>query len=166
MNQTVRDCAQCSGLTVKGTRCTRRTCKLSSLCFQHLSKEKGLAVRTSTIPNAGQGLFTTKDVSIPANKRRSGVPLIQYTGEELTAAQHQQRYGDEVGQYVLKLGPQKFIDARSTQSSVARYANACDKPGARKPCNARFSVSGKLVAVKKLNKGQEVLTRYGKEYFN
>jgi hypothetical protein len=58
-----------------------------------------------------------------------------------------------------------YIDARCTQASVARYANACDRPGYKKPCNARFNAGGKLVAVKKLKKGQEVLTRYGNDYF-
>jgi uncharacterized protein len=166
MNQTIRDCDQCAGTTATGARCSRRTCKLGRYCFQHLSKEQGLAVKNSTIPGAGQGLFTTKDITIPANKKRSGVPLIQYTGEQLTNAQHDARYGeDERGQYVLRLGPNRYIDARSTQASVARYANACDRPGHQKPCNARFDVGGKLVVIKKLKKGQEVLTRYGNDYF-
>jgi hypothetical protein len=77
MNRTIRDCTRCSGMTAKGTRCTRNTCKLASLCFQHLSKEKGFAVRKSTVLNAGQGLFVTRDVSTPQAKKRSGVELVK-----------------------------------------------------------------------------------------
>jgi hypothetical protein len=162
----VRDCDRCHGTKADGARCTRRTCKIGRFCFQHLSKEVNLAVRPSTIAGAGQGLFSTKVVSIPANKRQSGVPLIQYTGEQLTSAQHDARYGaDERGQYVLRLGPNRYIDARSTQSSAARYANACDRPGYKKPCNAKFNNAGNLVAVKKLPKNSEILTRYGSDYF-
>jgi hypothetical protein len=112
-------------------------------------------------------LFVTRDVSISQAQKQSGVPLIQYTGEQLSKTQHDARYGaNEEGQYVLRLAPDRYIDARSTQASVARYANACDKPGARKQCNARFNSVGKLVAVEKLKKGQEVLTKYGRDYFN
>ena len=109
----VRECDRCHGINVSGARCGRRTCKTGTLCYQHLSKQVGLAVRPSTVPGAGQGLFTTRPIT--AAKKR----IIAYTGELLTKPQVDARYGEGVGSYVLQTR-QGYLDARSTQSSVAR----------------------------------------------
>ena len=158
----LRECAQCNGQTKKHAQCSRNTCKLGSLCFQHLKAQQGLAVKPSMLAAAGQGLFTTK-------KLNKNTKVASYTGDVLTLPQFEQRYGiDGHGPYAIQTGPNRFIDARSTQSSVARYCNACDKPGSKRPCNCKLTSGGghaSLKTTKRVRAGAELFTRYGTEYW-
>jgi hypothetical protein len=162
-NMSVRECSQCKGTTKKHKQCSRTTCKLAPDCFQHLRSSAGLAVKKSTIAGAGQGLFTLKPI-------KKGTKVASYTGDVLTKPQFEQRYGiGGHGAYTIQLGKDRFIDARSTQSSVARYANACDKPGGKRPCNCRLtSGAGRAVlrTTKVVPKNSELFTPYGKDYWS
>lgn len=159
----LRQCSQCNANTKRGTACKRRTCK-SPNCFQHNKSLFGLTVKQSTIPASGQGLFAVK----PFKKNQT---IQMYTGDRLSQMQIDQRYpNNALAPYAVKVRPQynqgaPYIDARSTQSSIARYANACDRPGNRKPCNAKINAAARLIATKNINTGREVLIPYGPVYF-
>lgn len=155
----LRECRICSGKTANGAPCRRRTCKTFKYCWQHLLKETGLFVKPSKVPGAGDGLFTSKPIKKNTN-------IAKYEGERISKTELDRRYGDATAPYVLEYPRGVFIDARSTQSSIARYANACDYPGNRRACNAKLSgVNGYLRSTKNIASGAEILTPYGSEYW-
>jgi SET domain-containing protein len=120
----------------------------------------GLAVRTSTIPNSGKGLFVTKDFG-------TGKRLCKYVGEKISDATLKERYGNEMAPYVLYLSSTNLVDARSTQSCIARYINSATKPGQiSRKTNARLLASGWVVSTRNIKKGEEILMAYGKAYWN
>lgn len=164
MDQTIRDCDQCNGTTKVGNRCSRRTCKIGTYCFQHLKSVRGLAVKKSSILNSGNGLFATRDIIV---RRGSTKVIIPYTGEVMTRQQVTNRYGMGLGQYVFCRSKTSCVDGRSSQASVGRYANACDCPGQglSNKCNSKFSKAGNLVATKTIRTGTEILVKYGQEYW-
>jgi hypothetical protein len=121
-------------------------------------------VKKSTIPGAGRGLFSVNGVKVLPHQVDKGVRLVEYTGERLTEAQFQRRKSSE---YVLEVAnPFKgFLDGRSTQSSVARYSNACDRPKHRGRCNAKLTKSGWVVATRSIKAGGEIFVAYGPDYW-
>ncbi|KAG5187398.1 hypothetical protein JKP88DRAFT_153606, partial [Tribonema minus] len=129
--------------------------------------ETNLKVAPSTIPGAGLGLFSVKTIEVTRAQRAAGVRIIKYTGEQLTNEQVNARYGVGPRPYVLGLRrPAGMnVDARSTQSSVARYCNAGDRPGHGLTCNARFTETGWLVATRTIPAGAEIITKYGGGYW-
>jgi uncharacterized protein len=157
----VRECDRCHGTTKGGVRCSRTTCQTARYCWQHLIKESGLRVRRSSIPRAGLGLYAEKDYP-------KGKLIGAYTGDIIDKAELDKRYGKNTqAAYVLGTAKNRFIDARSTQSCVARYANGCDKPrsGSKVKCNADFTTRANLRATRKIEKGDEIFARYGRSYW-
>lgn len=117
-------------------------------------------IRTSSIPNAGQGAFATKLLY-------KGQILGDYTGKEVTE--------DADGDYVLMVqgynskGKEvnRFIDAEDPSSSWPRYLNSIKRGDGRKK-NCAFFINGDKVSVKTLREiqpGEELLVDYGHEYF-
>lgn len=168
-NQTIVVCDTCHAPTKSQRQCKRRTCMTHPYCWQHLQSIMHLQVKDSTIPGAGKGLFAAKLPGKNKQKRvvfRANQIIAPYTGEKLTKKQLDQRYpGDTLGQYVLQLSKDRYIDARKTDSSVARYANSCQKTS--KKCNAKLANNTGNLKVKpnvNIKEGEEILTSYGKEY--
>lgn len=126
-------CVRCQADKANHTRCTRMTCKYGFQCWQHSIKNLGLKVQKSTIPNAGQGLFTVKQFEGKKN-------IIEYKGEKLTNKQIDQRYpGDTVAPYAVRVNRKYHIDAiKSPTSSIARYANDARKNKTRRRNNAKL----------------------------
>ena len=152
--QSKRTCSQCTATTAKGTRCRKRTCR-SGLCWQHLKRDDGLRIKPSTVPGAGLGLFATEDF-------RHTDKIAPYTGEQLTRAAIEERYGDERGEYVLCRDSKRCIDSRATNSSAARYAN--DSRGTEKRNNARFRAL-RIEASQRIRPGDEIFVAYGRDYW-
>lgn len=165
MDQTVRECDRCNGTAAStGRRCSRRTCKIAGLCYQHLRSAHGVEIKKSTIPGAGMGLFAARDIVV---RRGKPTPILPYGGDPLTASQVKERYPDASPQYVMCTSGDRCQDGRSTQSSAARYANGCDRRGQGlfSRCNSKFTGVGKLAATRTIKKGEEILVRYGPEYW-
>ena len=163
-----RDCQRCSANNKMGHQCARRTCKIADVCWQHLRSDYHLQVKQSGIPGAGLGLFTTQDIKVP----RGGQPkrIIQYSRENqymhrMTKAEIDERYGNGIGVYVWCKNDRECYDAKSTMSTNARRANACDRPRHRRQCNAKINRNGWLVAIKNMKKGQEIFVSYGPDYW-
>lgn len=169
-DDTIRECRRCDATNwTNGRRCHNRTCKYGIFCWVHHKYLLNLAVKPSGLPNAGNGLFVYDPV--PAGTR-----IAEYTGKEVDAIEYDRR---EEGAYGYKLEPPNddvVIDAASTQSSVARYANDCrDDQEAQNLCetNAEFveddtgnDVKVFLEATQNIPAGGEVFLDYGPEYWD
>jgi SET domain-containing protein len=151
--------AQCAYEGKKG-RCPKETTITHPYCSKHTKKVLGLSVRKSTVPKAGKGLFAERDF-------KKGEQIAKYAGEILTTAEYDERYGDDaMGAYGVQLDDNRVIDARKTTAGVARYA--CDYHGSKKKPNAEYVAEEEIdevwvVAIKKIKKGEEILTDYGEE---
>ena len=132
----VRDCVRCFAQTKKGRRCKRTTCAYSKFCYAHTKQLFGLYLGQSSIPGSGKGLFTAKE--IPPKTR-----IAKYTGVVMTQAEND----DNPSGYAVAIPRGKVIDAASTQSGIARYANDCRGDNRRqKQCkgnNSKFTVSNR-----------------------
>ena len=157
----IRECVRCSAQTQKGARCKKRTCVYSEFCNTHTKKLFDLYLKPSSIPASGSGLFTSKHI---ATKTR----IAKYTGEIKTAAENQENPSG----YGLEIPKARVLDAASTQSGIARYANDCRSVNKReKQCkgnNSRFSVSTRkgitsvwLVSTKSIPANSEIFVSYG-----
>lgn len=157
-------CRRCSAIKPDGTQCRLTTCVRFPYCWIHLKKKDGLVVKPSTVPGAGKGLFTTV-------ARNVGDVIVRYTGERLTQAQLDRRYGNRLAVYAIEIGHKRrgsrrrYIDAVDPQySSVARYINDCMEG----TCNADFIENGEnvdVVANRRIAAGDEVFVSYGSEYW-
>ena len=158
----IRKVVQCSGHTLSGARCRRRTSR-TNLCYAHLEKEQHLRIKKSTIPGAGMGLFTT----VPRRAHRMVAP---YTGEYVTKPQD--NFG---GDYVISLNappdapPFKYVDARKTTDGAGRFANNA-RSRDRRTNNSHLSANrnsreGKVVASRNIPANTEILARYGHNYW-
>ena len=150
----VRECDQCHFIKADGLRCKIRTCTTGPYCWIHTRIKYGVRVKPAMF---GKGLFAAREFQ-PNEK------VGEYTGDRLSRQQYNARYPGGIGSdYVLEKNPNLLIDARSTQSSVVRYANDCHNTG--RPCNARLTVAASLRTTRHVNKGDEIMAPYGDEYW-
>lgn len=138
---------------------TKRARKATSEAIQAPNVPAFLEVRTSTIPNAGMGLFARR--SIP-----KGRVLGEYTGEKLTFAQAQGRdtsymiYTDERGPAAGQEGT--VIDGKTMENPM-RWPN--HNPS-RENAFAEVDDKGHIFfrTKKAIAKGQEIFINYGEDY--
>ena len=123
--------------------------------------EKYLLVKTSTIPNAGKGLFTT--VFIP-----KGTRIVEYKGRITTWKEVKD---DSTNVYIYTINPKHVIDARRTLKALARYAN--DAKGLTKVKGVNNNciyvndgLKAYIESVKDIEEGGEILVAYGKPYWD
>ena len=157
----IRECVRCSAQTKKGARCKRTTCAYSTFCNTHTKQLFGLYLRKSSISGSGKGLFTVKE--IPPKTR-----IAKYTGTIKTRT----AYDAKPSGYGVGLPRGKVMDAASTQSGIARYANDCRTANQRlKQCkgnNSKFNVSARagtssvwLTSTKRIPANTEIFVSYG-----
>lgn len=122
-----------------------------------------LFVQPSTIPNAGQGLFTSR--FIPAN-----TCIMTYKGEYIDKQELERRYGDCLAVYTIKVHENLYIDACDPlKSNSARFINTIidDNDGALQ-FNVTFELqhNGQIGVrtLKDILQGQELFVDYGDEY--
>ena len=77
-------CPQCKAITDKGERCKNHTCRNVNYCWIHLRKIDGLAIKDSDIPNAGKGVFATRDFPLKQKDKGSKKPIAYYSAKEIT----------------------------------------------------------------------------------
>lgn len=123
--------------------------------------EKQLYVKTSTLPNAGKGLFTKTE--IPAGTR-----IVEYKGRLTTwkDVEHDSENG-----YLYVIDDAHVIDAGKSTKALARYAN--DARGLTRvkgiTNNSKYVNDGGKVYIestKDIAPGGEILVGYGKEYWD
>ena len=104
-----------------------------------------------------KGLFATRSFS--ANQE-----LCTYEGVCLRTVEAL-RVADK--SYLMRLGPQCYVDARSCPLILARYINDCVNPAG---FNARFDKipelqCARVVALRDIRPGEEIFVDYGKWYW-
>lgn len=123
--------------------------------------EKHLFVKPSTIPGAGNGLFTK--VNIP-----KGARVVEYKGRRTVWSQVK---NDSDNYYLYTINRNHVIDARRTMSALARYAN--DAKGLTRvkgvTNNAVYVNEGTrafIETTKPIPAGAEILVDYTKPYWD
>ena len=148
---------RCTAITKKGAPCRQRTAK-GQFCWCHLSSERGLRIKPSTVPGAGLGLFAAR--RLPAHS------AIDYTGDRVPLA------GDrDGGVYFLQTKRNEAIDAARTNAGEGRWVN--DPRGTAQRANAEFSLytppggqrRAGLRTTRAILEGEEILVKYGADYW-
>lgn len=121
---------------------------------------KTLKVKTSTLPNAGKGLFAKVDFS-------KGSIVAQYEGR---LCKWKDVEDDVDNGYIYHINDNAVIDAAQSFTTFGRYAN--DAAGLQKldglKNNAKYVEDGKKVfitATKKITAGSEIFVSYGRHYW-
>ena len=160
----VRDCVRCSATTARGTRCTRTTCIYPGMCYQHFQARNGLKLAPSGIPNAGLGLFTTRAFQ-PFRK------IAAYTGDIVS----DDEWLEDPSDYGVDYDSDHTLDARSTQSGIARYANSCREiDRSSNLCrgnNAQLRTTRQNNIIletrgSRIPRGREIFANYGNSYWS
>ena len=122
-----------------------------------------LIVKKSTIPNAGKGLFTKRDV-------KKGERIVEYLGEVITEAELDRRAENDIYGYAFYISKRKCIDAYYTPEALARYAN--DARGLNRikgiSNNCSYEIwknRGWIKAERNIKAGEEIFVSYGTEYW-
>jgi uncharacterized protein len=123
--------------------------------------EKHLVVKTSTLPNAGKGLFTK--VFIPKRTK-----IVEYKGRITTWKEIKEDDGENA--YIFYVKRYHVIDALPTKKPLARYAN--DAKGFVKVKglnnNAEYVIKGLqafIESTKDIEAGSEIFVDYGPDYW-
>ncbi len=125
------------------------------------TSKASLYVQKSTLPDAGDGLFTSKFIP-------KGTRIIEYKGKITTWKEVDSQDGNNGYIYFVKRS--HVIDASKTKSALARYAN--DARGLKKITglrnNAEYAEDGLRVyiqSIRDIQPGEEIFVPYGKEYW-
>ena len=122
--------------------------------------ETSLQVKKSRIPTAGKGLFTQS--AIP-----KGARIVEYKGR--LVRWKDVKHEDATNGYLMYITREAVIDARPSRS-MGRYAN--DAGGLSRlqglANNAEYVSDGNrcfIEATRNINRGEEILVGYGKDYW-
>ncbi|ANH82971.1 SET domain-containing protein-lysine N-methyltransferase [Niabella ginsenosidivorans] len=125
-----------------------------------MPSSKRLFVKTSTLPNAGKGLFTK--VNIAKNEI-----ITEYIGNLVTWKEVEQ---DVDNGYIFHINDDAVIDASKNKNSFGRYAN--DAAGLQRvkgiTNNAEYMEEGTRVFIKAkraIPAGSEIFVAYGPQYW-
>ncbi len=125
--------------------------------------EKDFEVKKSTIPGAGMGMFTKRDI-------KKGERIIEYTGEIVTEAELDRRAEKDIYGYAFYISKRKCIDAFYMPEVIARYAN--DAKGLTRVEGLKNNCSydiwknrGWIKADRNIKAGEEIFVSYGAEYW-
>lgn len=126
--------------------------------------EKHLFLGTSTLPNAGKGLYTKVDIP-------KGEKIVEYKGEIITWKQCEARFGEDHGGYAFYVNSKHCIDAIYTPQHLARYAN--DARGISRikglTNNSVYEIMKDkkvfIMSTKNIPAGAEIFVSYGDEYW-
>lgn len=121
-------------------------------------------VKKSTLPKAGKGLFTEKDIS-------KGEIVCEYEGERITWKEAIERNELDKGGYVYYINKNNCIDAFDYKDTFGRYAN--DAAGVGRVNGHRNNSTYDVVknkvfirATRNIKAGQEIFVSYGRSYWN
>lgn len=127
-------------------------------------ESKNLKVDTSTIPNAGKGLFAKKEYDVDDY-------ICKFTGDYIDADELKRRdIGGARSAYFIYIDDDTTLDVYNSKC-FAKYANDAEgfKKIRGKRNNAALTQSGKTIyirAIKHINPGDEIFVGYGKDYWD
>lgn len=123
-----------------------------------------LVIKTSQLPNAGKGLYTTKAIGKDSK-------IIEYRGEIINNTEYRRRAQKQQDHYLFYVNKRRCIDAMHTPQYKARYAN--DAAGLTKvkglKNNADYIIFGNkcfIVASRDIKAGEEIFVNYTKPYWD
>lgn len=122
-----------------------------------------LAVKKSTLPGAGKGLFTKRDI-------KKGERFVEYLGEVITEAELDRRAENDIYGYAFFISKKKCIDAYYQPEALARYANDAKgivriKGIKNNCCYTIWKQRGWIQAERNIKAGEEIFVSYGAEYW-
>jgi hypothetical protein len=149
---------RCAAYSKNGRRCKNNTLH-GIYCYSH-HRAKGVRIKTSTIPDAGLGLFATKEF-------HRGENIAPYSGDIIP--EDDLDAGDLYALQIKKTPPRLFISARRTNTGAGRYANA--RRGDQGDNNSqlvydRVGRVGNVRATTTIRPEQEVTVPYGRGYWH
>lgn len=123
--------------------------------------EKHLFVKTSTIPNAGKGLFTK--IAIEKGER-----IVEYKGRRTVWSEVK---NDSDNYYIYTINRNNVIDARRTMTALARYANDAKgltrvKGLANNCVYVNEGTRAFIEAIRDIPAGTEIFVNYTKPYWD
>ena len=123
-------------------------------------REKHLKIKSSSIPNAGLGLFTSIDIE-------KGTRIVEYKGKITTWKEVEH---DIDNFYLYKVNTQHVINAKEDHKALGRYIN--DANGLKKvkglTNNCIYVQDGLSIyieAKRDIPAGSELFVSYGKDYW-
>lgn len=123
-----------------------------------------LKVKTSQLPNAGKGLYTTTPI-------KKGEKIIEYLGEIIDWKEYLKRVDKNEDGYLFFISKKLCIDAYNTPQHIARYAN--DAAGLSRVKglnnNSKYDIENNrcfIVATKNISANSEIFVTYTKEYWD
>jgi len=122
-----------------------------------------LIIKTSTIPNAGKGLFTNKPL-------KKASKILEYKGEIIDWKEYEKRVKEDKDGYLFYINKNRCIDAYATKHK-GRYAN--DALGLTRvkglKNNASYEIIDErcfIIAERDIEAGEEIFVSYSKEYWD
>jgi SET domain-containing protein len=123
--------------------------------------EKFLYVKRSSLPDAGKGLFTKKEIP-------KGTRIVEYKGKLRTWKEV--KHLDGYNGYLMFINRQAVIDALPAIKTFGRYAN--DASGFAKvkglKNNAEYVSEGNrcfIESLRTIRRGEEIFVGYGKDFW-
>jgi hypothetical protein len=149
---------KCESQCKNGCQLCKRTTIKGDKCLTHSSRDYNLRIKKSNIKDSGFGLF------VATRPIRKGEIITKYSGKI--------SYNPTYGKYVLEAAG-KYINANKSDC-YGSYANDCRASNRRlhqcKQNNARFKITNDgsvdIVAIKDINKNEEIFISYGRQYWN
>ncbi|OQS07026.1 hypothetical protein THRCLA_20233 [Thraustotheca clavata] len=116
-----------------------------------------LAVRTSRLQNAGNGLFALQSFG-------AGDVVCVYHGDILTTREALQV---EDKSYLMRLGKGVYIDARDHPDVIARYINDCRSKGVHNVAFEKDPIKKRAIvrAIRPIAPNEELYVNYGTWYW-
>ena len=154
---------RCTCIKGDGHQCKNRVVFGLPYCHVHEKSKKHLVVKTSTIPNSGDGVFVV-DTLVGVNDVvfKKDVKICAYSGELITRAQLEERYGDATAPYGIQLNKNMCEDG-ALERGIGTLLNHNPKKS-----NVRFSIGTNnrinIVATKNIKNGAELFVSYGNKY--
>lgn len=123
-----------------------------------------LTVKKSKLPNAGKGLFTTKEI-------KKGEQIIEYLGEIIEWKEYLKRVLEDKDGYLFFINKKKCIDSYNTPQHLARFANDAlgitRVTGLKNNCEYEIIKDRCFVIAKRnINPNEEIFVSYTKEYWD
>ncbi|EKX52787.1 hypothetical protein GUITHDRAFT_92079 [Guillardia theta CCMP2712] len=118
-----------------------------------------LLVAKSLLPGAGMGLFASRDFMEGETICRYESPLGTLTTKEAMQLEDKS--------FLMRLGPQKYIDLKNFPEVKARYINDCRQADRH---NVRFQKKpddgyADVIATRVIHSGEELYVDYGRLYW-
>ena len=157
----ITPCSKCAAKTKRGSPCKLKTCKWSPYCHLHSPVD----LRQSTIPNAGTGVYASRDI-----KKDTKVADYTVGTKPMAKAQLNAAYpGDTTATHVWGKNQNLFYDALPTVSnSIAGMFNTCravnKRRGECKGNNTKVTHTGAIKTTKNVRKDEELFYGYGRDY--